>query len=87
MTPEETARAMLWLRPRVMLDGVPWYYGGLRVDDPTANNDSMTPEGRARGTIDDLLGGRLSPKTVGEVKKAADRAHGDVAVNRAFGRT
>ena len=52
-----------------------------------ADADSMTPEGMAQKTIENLSkGGVLSSRTVEQVKTAADKAVSDVAVNRAFGR-
>lgn len=52
-----------------------------------ADADSMTPEGMAQKTIENLSrGGVLSSRTVEQVKTAADKAASDVAVNRAFGR-
>jgi hypothetical protein len=51
------------------------------MDDKEAA-DNMTPEGAARKTIDNLLGGRLAPKTIDDVAKAAQRAVSDKAVQR-----
>jgi hypothetical protein len=43
-------------------------------------SDAMTPEGAARKTIDNLIGGKLSPRTVDDVAKAAQRAVSDKAI-------
>ena len=57
------------------------------ADDAMQRNpsDNAAPEGAARQTIDSLVNGKLSQKTVNDLGDAVTRAKANNAVGRVFG--
>lgn len=56
------------------------------MSDDKAKTDTGTPEDYARRTIDNLLGGRIAPKTVRDIGDAVNRAKSDSAVSHSIRR-
>jgi len=54
------------------------------VSEDKTKSDPGTPEDHARRTIDNLLGGRVAPRTVRDLGDAVDRAKSDAAVARSI---
>src|SRR5271156_2625492 len=63
-----------------MAFGTPFEKLIFRMAEPNA--DSQTPEGKARDTIENLLNGKIGPKTVSDIGHAVDRAKANSAVRR-----
>jgi len=53
-------------------------------DNSNTPSDDNSPEGDARKTVDHLLNGRLTPKTVKDIGHAVDRASSNNAVSNIF---
>jgi len=54
------------------------------MPDDAKSADGVTPEGKARDTIDNLLTGKIIPKTIRDLGDAVDRAKQNASVGRAF---